>query len=95
MSQQKVKSVTFIQQLKKSWKVTYTGVNFKNERGAHVETNGWQPKLNTPYPLGARTVKPCEKGNVAVFYDVKGAKNGRHTAHFTNYFGPAANASKY
>ena len=51
MSQQKVKSVTFIQQLKKSWKVTYTGVNFKNERGAHVETNGWQPKLNTPYPL--------------------------------------------
>lgn len=76
----------------RSYKVSYNGA-YSNPRPPHVEStdNGLTGKT---FRLGARSLTQVDS-NVAVTYEVIGVNNGAFPAHFTVYFGPPKQASKY
>ena len=84
-------SVTFTEKWgAKSWKVSYDGP-YENNREPHVEVGA----ANMDNYRAGDTFALANKHlhGKAVMYDVVGCQNGRHTAHFTVYFGDDA-ASK-
>jgi hypothetical protein len=87
--------ITFIKRMGQSWSVKdpFSSIRFNNRRGMHVETD-LEGLANKSFVLGQRREREKD-GKVAVMYDVQGVTIGRHVAHFTVFFGSAAEAKDY
>jgi hypothetical protein len=82
------RSITFTEKWgNESWKVSYSGP-YENSREKHVEVgSGNMDNYNAGDSFSLS--KLHVHGN-AVMWNVNGCKNGRHTAHFTVYYGSDA-----
>jgi len=74
---------------KNSWLVSYRGP-YGNERPAHVEVG--QANMKNYKSGQTFYLSNLHRLGNAVMWDVNGCRNGRHTAHFTVYYGSDAKA---